>query len=368
MKTIVVSAVNLNNGGTLTILRDCLRYLSSLAEAGDYKIVAIVYKKELAEFPNIRYIETQWPKKRWINRLWYEYVAMNKIAKDLDPVYLWLSLHDTTPNVQAERRAVYCHNPFPFYKWKWREWFFTPKIVMFALFSTYFYRPNIAKNKFVIVQQQWIRKAFVEMFPLKAAQIIVALPDAPLMDEIPSPVLTQKSTIDFIYAASPNSHKNFECLAEATQLLTARGVVGFQVHITLNGTENGYAKWLHKNWGALDALNFAGFMDRKTLFQYYASSACLVFPSKVETWGLPITEFAAFNKPMLLADLPYAYETGAGAQEVAFFNPDDPIGLADLMQQVILGNKEAFKPVAVQEVSAPLAHSWPELFNQLLKA
>ena len=367
MKTIVVSAVNLNNGGTLTILRDCLRYLSTLAEAGEYKVVAIVYKKELADFPHITYMETQWPKQRWINRLWYEYVSLKKISKDLAPVYLWLSLHDTSPNVQAERRAVYCHNPFPFYKWKWREWFFTPKIVMFALFSKSFYRPNITKNKFVIVQQQWIRKAFVEMFNLDASRLIVALPDPPLTEELDLNIVDKKSTVNFIYASSPNSHKNFECLTEATRLLTERGIQGFKVHITVKGTENGYAQWLFKNWGHVEALDFAGFMDRSTLFQHYAVSDCLVFPSKVETWGLPITEFAAFQKPMLLADLPYAYETGAGAQQVAFFNPDDPKQLADLMAQLIAGEKDALHAVPAQQVEEPQAHSWSELFNHLLK-
>ena len=134
-KTIVVSAVNLNAGGTLTILRDCLQYLSRLAEQNEYKIIALVHKRELADYPRITYIEMRWPKKSWIGRLWCEYVTMRRISQDLAPVYLWLSLHDTTPNVTAERRAVYCHNPFPFYKWKAREWLFTPKIVMFALFS-----------------------------------------------------------------------------------------------------------------------------------------------------------------------------------------------------------------------------------------
>ena len=41
-KTIVVSAVNLRKGGTLTILRDCLGYLSSLARGGGYRVVALV--------------------------------------------------------------------------------------------------------------------------------------------------------------------------------------------------------------------------------------------------------------------------------------------------------------------------------------
>ena len=47
-KTIVVSAVSLRKGGTLTILRDCLCYLSTLAVDGHYRIIALVHKRELA--------------------------------------------------------------------------------------------------------------------------------------------------------------------------------------------------------------------------------------------------------------------------------------------------------------------------------
>ena len=57
MKTIVISAVNLRKGGTLTILRNCLEYLSTLAQTGEYRIVALVHRKELALYPGIEYIE-----------------------------------------------------------------------------------------------------------------------------------------------------------------------------------------------------------------------------------------------------------------------------------------------------------------------
>ena len=52
-KTIVVSAVSLRKGGTLTILQDCLCYLSALAADGNYRVIALVHKRELADYPHI---------------------------------------------------------------------------------------------------------------------------------------------------------------------------------------------------------------------------------------------------------------------------------------------------------------------------
>ena len=69
------------------------------------------------------------------------------------PVYLWLSLHDATPRVVAERRVVYCQTSFPFYKWSWRDFLFDYKIVLFALFTRWIYRINVHRNTYLIVQQ-----------------------------------------------------------------------------------------------------------------------------------------------------------------------------------------------------------------------
>lgn len=373
MKTIVVSAVNLKVGGTLTILRDCLRYLSCLAESGEYRIVALVYQREVADYPNIEYVEMQWPKKNWINRLWCEYITMRKISNQLAPVYLWLSLHDTTSNVKAERRAVYCHNSFPFYRWRIREILFTPKVVLFSLFSKYAYRINIHRNTYVIVQQQWFREAFARWFGLSEKKIIVAPPTSPHQQPKDfSPVIEEKSSdrsYSFMYAAAPDSHKNFECICRAAKLLEQwYPKLKYKVYMTVKGDENGYARWLYAHWGKeVPALEFIGYLNKERLYAYYRQSDCLIFPSKVETWGLPITEFSAFEKPMLLADLPYAHETAGGCKRIAFFNPDQPDELAVQMKQLVRGYDTFLSEPEIREIKPPMAGSWDELFYILLK-
>jgi glycosyltransferase involved in cell wall biosynthesis len=368
MKTIVISAVNLKVGGTLTILRDCLQYLSGLAKSGEYRVVAVVYSKRLAYYPQIEYIEMEWPKKNWINRLWCEYVYFKKVSKQLAPVYLWFSLHDTSPNVIAERCAVYCHNPFPFYRWKIRECIFTPKIVLFALFSKYIYRVNIHNNKYVIVQQQWIKDQFLKIFGLRSETIVVAPPSSAEV-VVPKNVNGEGGgKYSFIYPSSANSHKNFECLCQAVTILEKDYKIdNFNVYITVKGDENRYAKWLHQHWGQIRSLHFLGFLDKNSLLDCYSRCNCLIFPSKVETWGLPISEFAAYNKPMLLADLPYAHETGGGCAQVAFFDPESPEELAAQMEELINGDNSMLHHVPIPEVATPIARSWRELFQVLLQ-
>lgn len=364
MRTIVVSAVNLNVGGTLTILRECLSYLSQISKKEKLRVVALVHKKELVLYDNIEYIEISWSKKNWINRLWCEYITMYKISKELSPIFLWFSLHDTTPNVVADRRVVYCHNPFPFYKWKWGELLVNYKIVLFSWFSKYIYRINIKRNKFVVVQQQWIRDKFKMLFNLDEKKIIVAAPEKSVYNY---KTIKEENCLNLLYPSSANLHKNFELLCAASEMLEKEiGEGKFSVTITIKGNENKYAKWLYKKWGHVKSINFAGFMNRDTLFEWYNKADCLVFPSRVETWGLPISEFSVTKKPMLLSNLPYAHETASGSEQVAFFNSENATDLKEKMKKLIQRDFSDFKKVEEIELANPVANSWEELFEILL--
>ena len=370
MKTIVVSAVNLRKGGTLTILINCLSYLSRLASKGEYRIIALVHKKELVDVSGVDYIELPWSIDSWFNRLKCEYITMNDISKEIGNVYLWISLHDTSPRVKAKRQVVYCHNSFFAYNWCFKQLLFNYKIVLFACFTRLIYRFNIKSNYKIVVQQNWMKKAFLNMFNLDSSDIIVARPEREKHNLITLNHNEKKigDVYRFIFASSPDLHKNFEQLCEAARLLENEiGKDTFKVMITVAGDENRYAKWLYEKWSCVSSIEFAGFMDKPTLYKNYEMADCMVFPSKVETWGLPITEFAAYERPILVADLPYAHETAAGCDKVSFFNPDSPQELMLKMKALVLGDNSGLCKVDDLIIESPIAHTWEELFHKLLQ-
>ena len=110
----------------------------------------------------------------------------------------------------------------------------------------------------------------------------------------------------------------------------------FRTVITVKGDENRYARYLFSHWGGCSSIDFHGLMTRQELFNSYARADCLVFPSRIETWGLPISEYMSANPEgrMILSDLPYAHETSAGGNAV-FFDCSSPDKLAGLMKTVI---------------------------------
>lgn len=320
-KTIVVSGVNLRKGGTLTIMRQCLDYLSGRE---DLRVVALVHSRDLYTTEGIEYIEIPWSTGSWFHRLWCEYVTMYRISRRLSPVWMWLSMHDTTPRVVAEHQEVYCHTSFPFLKLRWRDFFMDPKIPLFAMFTRFAYRINVKRNDCLIVQQEWFRDALSDLLglplekfkvippatpPQKAGPLQFFNPDDPAELCEKMEALVKQGAKTFFYASTPDCHKNFELLCEASRMLEGRlGKGRFMTVLTISGRENRYSRWLFRRWGKLSSVHFHGFMSKEELFEAYARVDCFVFPSRVETWGLPISEFRSVSdKPVLLADLPYAH-------------------------------------------------------------
>ena len=63
MNTIIISAVNLTEGGTLSILKSFLQALSMSELSNIYRVIALVNNKDKILYPNIEYIELPKPKK-----------------------------------------------------------------------------------------------------------------------------------------------------------------------------------------------------------------------------------------------------------------------------------------------------------------
>lgn len=365
-KTIIISAINLTSGGPLTILKDCLGFLSSNAITKEYKIIALVNNRRLAEYPNIHYIEFPKSKRHWINRLYYEYFYFRKISKIFAP-YLWLSLHDMTPSVHAHRLAVYMHNSSMFYSVKLRDFKFDKSYILFALFYKYLYRINIKKNDFCIVQQYWFKKAISKSFGLSEDKIIVAKPIKE-QDTHHTTVATNPSFCHtFFFPSLGRPFKNFEIICKAVEILNNEGIENFNVVLTIDGTENKYTKWIISQYGDTKHIKFVGILNKQQMKQQYQETDCLIFPSRLETWGLPISEFAQYKRPMILANLQYAHETAEECSFVSFFDPNQSKELAARMQDAIEGNFKNFRKVPKIQENGLVAPNWKELFNILLK-
>jgi glycosyltransferase involved in cell wall biosynthesis len=359
---IVVSGVNLTQMGPLSVFKDAL---SSLTEQfGErYEITALVHRRELLGVPNVTYLEFPEVKSSWFKRVAFEYHRCKRISARIRPD-LWISMDNMTPNVTAKIRAVYCHNPSPFYKFRLNDLQLDWKFGLFTLFYRYLYAINIKRNDYVIVQQDWIRQRFKCLYGVDS--VIVA---HPAVTEVPS---LQKCTEEcsrrpysFFYPAYPRTFKNLELVLEASRILEEQGFADFEIWLTSEISVNKYARGMATRYSGIQRVRWLGILPRREIFELYKTADCLLFPSKLETWGMPITEFKATGKPILAADLPYARETVGTYPRAAFFDPMNPEALASLMRDAATG-KPIFARVQAKPIAAPFANNWAELWALLL--
>ncbi|BBM37296.1 glycosyltransferase [Pseudoleptotrichia goodfellowii] len=364
MKKIVISGINLTEGGPLTIYKECLKYIKENL-SGKYEITALVHNKNLfSEFSSdIEFIEFRDSKKSYLKRCYYEYFYFKKLSKKIKP-YLWFSLHDMTPNVISEKMATYCHNPMIFYKVKKNKIIKEFKMFLFSKLYKYIYKINIKKNDFVIVQQNWMRKEFEKIF--KINNIIVAHPNVNINDlEVDRETVQEENS--FLYPAFPRIFKNFEVICEAVKNLEEQEIKNFKVYLTINGKENKYSEELYNKYKTSECIKFTGLLNRQELMKYYNKVENIIFPSKLETWGLPITETKEFNKPIILSDLKYAHETLGTYEKVLFFNPDSAEELSEKMKIMIFKKNIKYDGNIAGNIENPYCRNWDELFKILLQ-
>ncbi len=335
-QTIVISAVNLNEGGPLSIMKDAVNaFITHFTSA--YKLVLLIHNKNLLENieanDNVEIYEYAYPKKAWLLRVWFEYVHVYFISKKIKP-FLWFSLHDMSPNVHSTYKAVYCQNPSPFYKISNWEKRLDTSFYLFNKFYKYLYKINIHKNDFVIVQQNWIREEFKKIYKLPHEKVVVAYPSSNAIDNFKKVNKSKQETV-FFYPAFPRVFKNHLVLLRAADILFQQGIKNFKVIITIDGTENLYAQLLFNKFSHLPCIEFAGLISSEKMNEFYQQADCLVFPSKLETWGLPISEAKQINLPILAANLEYARETTGNYNKVLFFNSDSADELAIILKGVI---------------------------------
>jgi glycosyltransferase involved in cell wall biosynthesis len=156
-----------------------------------------------------------------------------------------------------------------------------------------------------------------------------------------------------------------EQILKASRRLERSGFDRFEVWLTMNGIETPYATKMRKKYSDLTTIRWMGLQPRAEVMRLYGEADCLLFPSKLETWGMPITEFKVTGKPILAVDLPYAHETVGEYEKVAFFVTGDDVMLASMMRQATDG-LEIFGPHSALPIAKPFSQNWEELWNILL--
>lgn len=147
---------------------------------------------------------------------------------------------------------------------------------------------------------------------------------------------------DFCYISYPYPHKNHTTLLNAIDILAQKQ--SFTVVLTIP-KEDQFATLLSR----IDEINNkhhkkiianVGFIDRKEVFKLYGSSKFSIFPSTLETLGLPLIEAYYCGAKILSSDLGFSY---ASIKNVITFNPLNEYDIVEVMNKALIGQYDEIK-------------------------
>lgn len=360
MKIIIISATNLTEGGPLKILLDTLHSAIEVLPS-EYKIILFANNKNIIKHSKIKVLVFPSAKKYIIYRLYLEWYFYRKLSIRLKPD-LWLSLHDLTPRVVVKHQVVYCHNASPFYKLHLNDVIHSPKFFIFNKLYLYLYKIFINRNSLIVVQQNNTRNLFYKYFG--RLPILVSYPVENIFLSSKNDTSLNIKCKKFFYPTLPRVFKNIEVLCGAVLILIEKGFIDFELIITISGNENTYSKSLFRKYSNVNQIKFIGYQTAEQVKSIYDSSPVIIFPSKLESWGLPISEAKSRNLPLLVADLPYAHESIGSYNKVSFFDVCSSHQLAKLMIQII--NGEWIPSIVNCDIpAAPFSSDWNHFWNFL---
>jgi len=170
---------------------------------------------------------------------------------------------------------------------------------------------------------------------------------AALQRDVAPPVVDQSAREPgtFFYPAEAVGHKNHINLLRAWQMLAEQGCRPL-LQLTLRPHELQAVLAQAALPAALANVVNLGRLPRAAVLSQLEASSALVFPSKAETFGLPLLEAHALSIPVLAAERDFVRDVCVPVQT---FDPDSPRSIADAVLR-FLGRPGS---AAVQALSAP---------------
>jgi glycosyltransferase involved in cell wall biosynthesis len=215
----------------------------------------------------------------------------------------------------------------------------------------------------ILLERLWLRHG------LRGAQVLVQTPSmaidvqrflgvtarvVPFMqaNNATDEMKASPSLHDFIYVASGEPHKNHRCLIAAWVELARRDRFP-SLCLTLDQQSNGpLLRWIdsQSHTHGLRVVN-AGHVGGDAVGALYACSGALIYPSLVESFGLPLLEAQAAGLPIVAAERDYVRDVVTPTE---CFDPLSPLSMARAVLRHLKTPEPTVTPLSAQAFVAQL--------------
>ncbi|MGC9067033.1 MAG: glycosyltransferase, partial [Minisyncoccia bacterium] len=256
--------------------------------------------------------------KKWFDRIKWDLYGLKKWSKKHNiKADLIISLQNNAPfYFKKAKQIVYLHQSLPFFKdVKWNLFLKETRVLWFYQnIYPLFIRLNLKNIDYLIVQTEWMKKAVAQILGINSNKIIVITPNLPQIDiNSISKINFNDNKFHIFYPAAPYFYKNHELIIKALKYIKDNYSDIFNnliVHFTFSKESKGSKKLINliEKLKVRDVIKLEGELNYQKVLEFYQSVDLVVFPSYIETFGLPLIEAANFGIPLLASDLDFNRE------------------------------------------------------------
>lgn len=327
---ILVYDVAAEDGGGLFVLKKFYEDVKKLES--DIKWTFYVSANVLESTKNIKIRVFEKTKVSWFHRFAFENYELPKLIKK-EKFDVIISLQNMPVRRCNKRQLVYLHQSlqycpikFSLFKKDERALAFRQKLICGLI------KKNLKKSEHIFVQTQWIKEATLDWINVKESQVSVVPVQIDLSNASVKPFAGENSR-EFFYPARAEVYKNHEVVINACRILVDKGIKDFKVIFTVNDNTSPYMKRIIELSKDLP-IEFIDSLTYEDIWDYY-SRTILLFPSYLETCGLPMLEAKCAGGRIIASDMPFSHEALDGYANADFFKYDDAGLLAEKMEKAL---------------------------------
>lgn len=330
MKIILVIDVAAEHGGALTILQQFIREYSSNKEN---KYIFLLSIPHFQDTDNISFVNFKWVKKSFLHRLFFDVFYVKTVIRKIRPDLI-ISLQNQAVAIKNIPQHVYFHNALPIsdHVFSIRD---DKKIWLYQNVIGKIYKASLKYASRIFVQAHWIKKAMASKWHIEEDRIVVKKPEIDRSFLQNKKINRQNSSFTLFYPANTCIYKNHGRLLQALKVIWDNA--GIKNHPTLLLT--GDAKKMKEKYEKdIDfqkyPIEFLGQLSKEQMIDIYSRST-LIFPSYLETVGLPLIEAKELGCDIIASDCEYVHEAIGQYENCLYFNPFDVESIAEKIKAYI---------------------------------
>lgn len=324
-KIVAVNASALSLNGALTILE---QFINNIDHHNQYYIfINEKVNLDIGNKTNINLIKTNINTP--LKRIFWDFFGFKKYLKKIhikpDTI---ISLQNTSVHYnRTVQQIIYLHQGVMLSPIRWS---FFKKNERIFLFYKYIYPLFVFlfvnKNTYFVVQTKWMKNRLIEQFKIPNSKIKVIKPNIPHIDLNKIKDIELKHHFAIFYPASNQLFKNHIEIINALIYLKNNGfdINNIGIYLTIDKYSNTKLDELISENCLEPNIVFVGQISYQSVLEYYKACNLVAFPSKIESFGLPLIEAATLGKKILCADTDYAREVIGKYNQATFVNLDNP--------------------------------------------